>query len=37
MNVDEIKKLDPYQTQLILVLDRIARSLEMLVENDNAR
>lgn len=34
MKVEDIKHLDPFQTQLILVLDRIARSLELILEND---
>jgi hypothetical protein len=37
MNVEDLKKLDPYQTMLIMVLDRIARSLEALVETDHDR
>ena len=34
MNIKDMKQLDPFQTQLIVVLDRIARSLEKLVEID---
>ena len=34
MTIEEAKKLDPFQTQLILVLSRIASSLEKLVEQD---
>lgn len=37
MNVEELKKLDPFQTMLIMALDRIARSLERLVETDAER
>lgn len=34
MNIKDVKNLDPFQTALIMVLDRIARSLEKLVEID---
>jgi len=35
MNVDIVKNMDPYQANMLLILERIARALEKLVENDN--
>lgn len=34
MNIKDMEGLDPFQVKLILVLDRIAKSLEKLVEID---
>lgn len=37
MNVELVKSMDPYHANLLLLLERIAKSLEKLVELDNDR
>lgn len=37
MNVEIVKNMDPFQAHLLLLLERIANSLEVLVDNDRDR
>jgi hypothetical protein len=37
MNIKDLDHCDPFQTTLIMVLDRIARALEKLVEAEDDR
>jgi hypothetical protein len=37
MKVEDLKAMDPFQAHLLMFLERIAKSLEQLVETDNDR
>jgi hypothetical protein len=37
MNVEVVKNMDPFNANLLILLDRIAKSLERLVELDDDR
>jgi len=37
MKAEDLKAMDPFHCNLLLILDRIARSLEKLVELDEER
>ncbi len=37
MKVEDLKAMDPFQAHLLILLERVAKSLEKLVELDETR